>query len=284
MNLFEISKPLMNSPAVTRLQEQLASLGYDLGRHGPDGVYGEDTAAAVRAFQRAAGLAVTGKVDAEVTAPQLDAALKAREERAIAIVDRRGLHAPPQLYAAKLSPRAWTGEGENVIRGVTLHQTGCLIADRPQRWDTLNAHIGVLRDGTIVLVNPLESFIWHAQGLSHATIGIEFNGAFEGVAGRADTRWAQGALRLTPEQLRGAELLLGWLKEQFATHGGTWTLVHAHRQSYAARCGDPGSEIWQKVGLPWIAALGGSDGGAGWKVGTGRPIPREWNEQYDASY
>lgn len=48
--------------SVARAQQQLAALGYDLGASGADGIYGSKTAAAVKAFQRAAGLTVDGVI------------------------------------------------------------------------------------------------------------------------------------------------------------------------------------------------------------------------------
>lgn len=51
---------------VYRLQERLIELGHDPGP--VDGIYGQQTAAAVRAFQAASGLPVTGSVDADTLA------------------------------------------------------------------------------------------------------------------------------------------------------------------------------------------------------------------------
>ncbi len=43
----------MSGPAVADVQRKLDAAGYDIGPHGADGVYGKDTAAAVRAFEQA---------------------------------------------------------------------------------------------------------------------------------------------------------------------------------------------------------------------------------------
>ena len=50
---------------VTAMQKALAGLGYDLGRYGVDGDFGDDTEAAVRTFQAKAGVKQTGKYDAD---------------------------------------------------------------------------------------------------------------------------------------------------------------------------------------------------------------------------
>ncbi|MDD4080959.1 MAG: peptidoglycan-binding domain-containing protein [Eubacteriales bacterium] len=50
--------------AVRKLQERLMALGYHLKRYGADGVFGRETAGALRAFQHVAGLPPTGIGDA----------------------------------------------------------------------------------------------------------------------------------------------------------------------------------------------------------------------------
>lgn len=57
-----------SGPAVQRVQEALDAWGRSRGRellpkYGPDGDYGQETADAVAAYQRAAGLPATGRVD-----------------------------------------------------------------------------------------------------------------------------------------------------------------------------------------------------------------------------
>jgi N-acetyl-anhydromuramyl-L-alanine amidase AmpD len=282
---------------VRALQRALSTLGYDLGPWGADGVYGAATADAVRAFQRAVGLTIDG-----IAGPKTIAALQRQLDRRgrgstsprppqptlpESFVDRRGRHGPPPLYSASRSPRSWLGDHGRVIQGVTLHQTGIFIAEVPERWDTLNAHIAVLRDGRVILTNALSDFIWHAQGLSASTIGIEFNGSFPGVVGRSNTVWRHGGgpHALTAAQLEAADRLFVWLRATFAANGGRWTRVHAHRQSSASRRADPGSEIWQKVGLRWLELLGdgATDGGTGFCTGSGRPVPEAWNPAYQGN-
>ena len=50
---------------VTEMQKALASLGHNLGRYGFDGDFGDDTEAALRAFQAKVGVKQTGKYDAD---------------------------------------------------------------------------------------------------------------------------------------------------------------------------------------------------------------------------
>ena len=53
--------------------------------------------------------------------------------------------------------------------------------------------------------------------------------------------------------------------------------IHAHRQSSADRQSDPGSRIWQDVGIWGQQNLALSDGGKNVKVGTGLKIPEAWD-------
>jgi hypothetical protein len=285
MNLLKLTDPMMRGPAVTRLQEALAHLNHDLGNHGVDGAFGPDTEQAVRAFQKAAGITVDGIVGPGTWAA-LEATIESTDDKGPPIIDIRKDHGHPRLYSKSRSPRSWTGSGDRVVRGVTLHQTGIRLSERPRRWYTLNAHIGVLANGTILIVNDPLDFIWHAQGLSRFTIGIEFNGNFEGVRGRPDTLWKGGGGPhfLTPAQLKAADTLFEWLKQMFDDNGSKWEVVHAHRQSSKYRRSDPGSEIWQKVGIPWRDHLGATDGGPVYRLGDGRAIPKEWDSTYKSDY
>jgi N-acetyl-anhydromuramyl-L-alanine amidase AmpD len=194
------------------------------------------------------------------------------------LVDRRGLHPRARRWGGR---RAWAA-----IEGVTLHQTGCDMPGRVAGWDRLGAHVGVLRSGTVVLVNDPTEMIWHAQGLSRTTIGIEVEGNFPGVEGDDSTLWQPGgpAAHLTGAQLAGLDALFVWLRAEFTAHGARWMRVHAHRQAKNTRLADPGSAIWQRVALPWMERLGATDGGPGWRIGTGRPIPREWDPRSAVAY
>jgi hypothetical protein len=71
----ELRKPLRNSPAVRKVQQALIDAGFPLPRCGADGNFGDETEAAVKAFQRAAGLedAQIDGIVGENTLSRLDA-------------------------------------------------------------------------------------------------------------------------------------------------------------------------------------------------------------------
>ncbi|MCC7543787.1 peptidoglycan-binding protein [bacterium] len=59
LNAFGIGN---QGPCVSLIQQQLKNLGYNIGSSGVDGVYGQDTANAVKVYQQKAGLAQDGVV------------------------------------------------------------------------------------------------------------------------------------------------------------------------------------------------------------------------------
>lgn len=277
-----LTYPMLRGPVVVRVQEMLTELGFSVGRCGPDGWFGLDTMAAVLDFQTKHGLSQSGVVlDADFRKMEELLSEKSEDGTPGLIVDLRGTHKPPKLFRKERSPIPW-----KKIIGVTLHQTACLLAENPKRWYTLGAHIGVLRNGTVYIVNDPQDFIWHAQGFSHVTIGIEYNGNFPGVEGDPRTWWKAGGgmCNLTDEQLAASDVLFDWIKAQFDANGQKWKVVYAHRQASKDRRADPGSEIWQKVGSKWIERLGATDGGPDFVYKTGRPIPKEWNKDYYNPY
>ena len=172
------------------------------------------------------------------------------------------------------------------IAGVTLHQSGGppIYVDT---WRRMRAHCAIKRDGRLLLLQDPRKIIWHAQGLSKSTIGIEIEGNFRGLIDDDRTRWRPGGGPhvLTDAQRDAAGILFFVIEQAFERGGGQWTRVHAHRQSSEDRTADPGQQIWEEIAIPWMTALSESGdtysadcyGGADYCVGTGRPIPVEWD-------
>jgi N-acetyl-anhydromuramyl-L-alanine amidase AmpD len=162
------------------------------------------------------------------------------------------------------------------------------MGESPSRWLGLKAHYGVTYSGQIYRVHPEEELVWHAQQLSKTEIGIEISGFFCGIDGDLKTRpggpkeWAIQSV--TPEQVVAVKELVRYLVSLVASHGGKLAHLHAHRQSTDDRTPDPGSRVWQEIAMPLMAELGLSDGGPGWVVGKGQPIPKEWDPRSNAKY
>jgi len=281
MEMLRLTQPKMKGQSVLRLQELAGSLGFDCGRN--DGIFGPKTEEMLKKLQAHLGLeadGICGPVTWKAIMKAVEEKTTRHEKEARAagglIVDVRGLHSPPVNFKKK---RSWSE-----IRGVTLHQTGIKMSDKPSGWYSLNAHIGVTQDGKIILANDPTDFIWHAQGLSEFTIGIEISGNFYGIDGVKDTLWSGGGgpEHLNPRMIVAFDVLFDWLAAEFKKNKCAWKCVHAHRQSSNMRVSDPGSEIWQAVGMSWLKKLGKSatDGGPDFKLGSGKTIPREWNPAY----
>ncbi|AAU85106.1 endolysin [Bacillus phage BCASJ1c] len=106
-------------PLVRSLQEQLIDKGFDLGRYGADGVFGDITRNAVRDFQRAAGIAVDG-----VPGPQTFRALKAYQpdkgQMVIVDVDRLNVRSRPSFADSAVSSQVRRGEAFTIVERVNV--------------------------------------------------------------------------------------------------------------------------------------------------------------------
>lgn len=272
----------MSDPKILQLQKDLLTLGFDPGKL--DGLMGPKTRAALLDYVGGIGLDA-GSVLNDPTRLHQEAEAK---RATLALL-------PPVVPAGylDLSERctntAWRKKDRpwSEITGVTLHQTGCPMAENLERWLDLKAHYGVTYSGQLYRVHRETDFGWHAQGLSHHEIGIEIAGLFLGVESDPKTRpgapksWATQSI--TPAQVTATKDLIRYLVALVKYHGGALTEIHAHRQGApkddpkAGRKPDPGSKVWQEVALPLMAELGLSDGGPGWTLGKGEPIPEAWD-------
>ena len=87
-------------------------------------------------------------------------------------------------------------------------------------------------------------------------------------------------MNLPTAQADAVKAVLHWIVSTVKANGGGVTHIHPHRQSSKDRQSDPGSLIWQTVGLWAQNTLGLSDGGAAFTVGNGRTIPEAWDARY----
>jgi peptidoglycan hydrolase-like protein with peptidoglycan-binding domain len=269
----------MHGPAVARLQELGDFLGFDYGPN--DGIFGSDTLKVVLSVQKKFGLVQDGICGPKTWSIMLAKANKVGGETlGRDVIDIRGAHPRPKNYARQRS--------FSDIVGVTLHQTGTDMPSNPRSWERLNAHIGVTQEGKISYVNDFTDMIWHAQGLSKNTIGIEIEGNFCGVKGDKKTLWKGGG---GPHNLNlpmhlALKKVFELVQAEFIKNKQSWMRIYAHRQASDTRRGDPGSEIWQAVAMPWGERLGLTeyDGGSDFCLKNGRRIPKRWNKERIARY
>lgn len=176
-------------------------------------------------------------------------------------------------------PRVWSK-----VTGVCLHQTACNMGERIARYDTIGAHFVVTRAGKVLWMHDLDRVVVHGHGWNAQCVGIEIDGLYAGVEGDPSTVWddpttgvREVAQHVTPEAMESARQLVRWIVGEVERNGGKVNALVAHRQAADSRRNDPGSAIWQAVALPLHAELGLTDGGVGFRLGTGYPIPEAWD-------
>jgi len=268
---------------VRRLQSGLMALGYDLPRWGADAELGAETMDALARFLRDHGTEVDD--DADVVS---DAEL-AQVQRVLSATTEAP--AGPQLAGGRFHDLRSVANQSNIggrrswnqIAGITLHQTACVLGERPQRWATVVAHLGVTRGGQVIWMHDFEKIVWHGNGFNNRTIGIEMDGTYAGIEGDDRTFWRpadepdRAPQAPTAELIEAAKATVRWICEEVSRHGGRVEQLVAHRQASNQRQSDPGSALWQQVALPLHAELKLSDGGPGYTVGNGIPIPEPWD-------
>jgi hypothetical protein len=175
------------------------------------------------------------------------------------------------------------------VTGICLHQTACVMGERPQRYDGMGAHVGVTRAGRVIWLHDWDRRVIAANGLNDSTVSIEFDGLLFGVEGDAHTVWDNPAtpareqgMALTPEQVTAGRDVIRWIVADVARRGGAVTAIRAHREASASRRSDPGQAVWRDVALPMAAELGLAAGGK--TIGDGLPIPREWDPASEHQY
>lgn len=193
----------------------------------------------------------------------------------VEVVDGRDINKPPSNFHGTI---------RNNINSVMLHQTGCGMPSSPKFWQKVNAHCGVLQDGTIVLMHEFDKLIWHGNALSPQSIGIEIEGNMRGVEGLDHTYWKPGGgpHSLTEAQIEALNGALFYIiKDYMNDEGYKWEYVWAHRQSSKSRQADPGSKVWKEVGLVWQERLGV---GPSWESHNGYEIPQSWDPDSPCDY
>ena len=197
------------------------------------------------------------------------------------MVDRRRRTTP--TYEGRRYTPDVRGIGD--VWGWCLHQTAVLYGDQPhERNDTTNAHFLIRRDryGTILWLHDLDLELWAANLFNARTVSIEVEARACGIEGDRRTLWKPhlGVAEATDVQLEQLDALVRWGTALITVQGGRPRVLVAHRQSSGNRDNDPGSRIWA-VAVRLQAELelhdGGEPGHGPASVGTGSPIPVEWN-------
>lgn len=261
---------------VTRLQEKLEDgLGYKLPKYGTDGWMGLETyRAALRCARDHKITWKNYKQYKEVPGEVCTAIMALPEEKPMArgMEDITDKH---PLYNGYRTPRSL-----KQITAIVLHQTACHLGKKVKRWYTLGAHFGLPADGNIIYVNKLSVVMWHANWFNRFSVGLEIDGNFQGLEGRDSTRWTPGGRKssLTSAQIVATKETIKWVCKEVEKAGGRVTDVLAHRQTSKNRVADPGSAIWQEIGL-WAQQTLGLRNEPLYTKGSGLTIPEEWDHR-----
>jgi N-acetyl-anhydromuramyl-L-alanine amidase AmpD len=269
-------------PDVTLLQQQLGQLGASIP---VDGNFGLGTEHAVLGFQHAQGIDSDG-----IVGPKTWAALAKAVAYFAAAASSLTPPAGVEFYdQRKYAAQAHGPHGEwkvvdrpiTQVTGACLHQTACNLGERVERYNSVGAHFAVTRAGKVIWLHDFNRLVCHGNGWNAGTVGIEIDGLYAGVEGDPSTVWddpstpgREQGQKLTQETVLATRALLRWIKAQL---GPRMNAIVAHRQSSDSRRNDPGSAIWKEIALPLHVELGCTDGGIGFKLNDGYPIPASWD-------
>jgi N-acetyl-anhydromuramyl-L-alanine amidase AmpD len=159
------------------------------------------------------------------------------------------------------------------VYALVLHQMACCFSPRNplERFLTIGSHFAIANDGRILQLHPISALVWASNGFNARSVAVEFAGNFPNIKGTWWKGTEYGRNRPTPAQVDAGRYLIRYLMRAMGL-----THILAHRQSSGTRENDPGPEVWFHVGQWAVNTLGLKDGGPGFKIGTGNPIPNEW--------
>ena len=173
---------------------------------------------------------------------------------------------------ADKSRRLFTRDPKRVW-ALVLHQMACCynVKDPMTRFLKMAPHFAILPDGRILQLHPILSLTGASNGFNPGSVAVEFAGNFPDTRGKWWHGAENGQNQVTSAQIEAGRYLVRYLMRTMGLRE-----ILAHRQSSGTRDNDPGPDIWYHVGQWAIDNLGLKDGGPGFKVGTGNPIPDLW--------
>ena len=184
-----------------------------------------------------------------------------------------------------------------IVDALMLHQTACTFGVMPYqvhaaggdallaqflRAKNVHAHITAFDEGTFCPSYPLMAYVWHGNGASRRSIGLEIEGLFNGQPGGLGNALVHGSRnRGEPSDLlvETARAACTWAVEEAAREGATLRYIWAHRQFSASRQSDPGWKLWQAVALDHCEKKLGLQVQIDLVDRNGRPISTSWDSR-----
>ena len=248
---------------VRKLQLALLSKGFKLPKYGADGHLGGESWDRLERFAEVEQLSAFQPVPQEII-----------EE----LLGEPKFDFPDGFIRVKGDPgdehgwRKWTA-----IDTIVLHQTGIWLNDTPERFATVDAHVGILakHKTPIVQMHDLQAYCYHANKANKFSVGIEINGHFPGLVELYDPKkhTAEGPSTLQIEATRRA---IQWICAEVSANSGHIKYILPHRCSNGVKRSDPGEVVWKEIGLWAQEHCYLSDRGGTWTIGDGKPIPTAW--------
>lgn len=166
--------------------------------------------------------------------------------------------------------------GLDKTTAAVIHQTGFFgWKDTNPLWPEIKAHFVVRQDGRVQInYDPEVRMTTGSNAANSFAVTIEFEGNFPNTNGNAymPEKFGVSHLEEHPAQVIAGRKLLADLKALLPN----MTAVFGHRQWSDNRENDPGPDLWREVAEWAKQNLGLTDGGPGWKYGSGQPIPDDW--------
>ncbi len=175
---------------------------------------------------------------------------------------------------AKADPKVRKGLRDPAkVDTLVLHQMACCVRrkDPLRSYLSIASHFVILADGRILQLHPINQNVWASHGFNGTSVAVEFAGNFPDTRGKWWRGETFGRNRPTAAQFEAGRALVRHLKNTMGLRR-----VVTHRQSYGTKENDP--DIWREVGQWAVDRLGLSDGGPGYKIGKGSPIPDSWRK------
>lgn len=285
----------MNRELTGKVQRALLDMGYRLPRYGADGWWGDETEAACDQFCEDHDIPDAVPYES-VSWRLLEVHDAVQRVGPFPGIDSRG-----QAEAEDVAGRRKWSEIDSLL----VHQMATVFGgDKFARIPRISANCSVTVRGEALRMHDPLSWVWHAQGFSKRSIGIEIEGYYSGVEGEPRTFWKPKSkpdrrpMVLTPAVIQGALDVMRWYVRIVEAHGGKITTMLTHRQAYPSKPSDPGEAIYKAICLPIMDEFGLSGGdeyraaysylkrGRWVHVKPGRPVPNQWDsrQQFDYDY
>lgn len=179
------------------------------------------------------------------------------------------------------------------VTGIVLHQTACVMGERPERYLNTGAHFVCTRGGQRLRLHDVTDRIVSANGFNARCVSIECDGIYPGddsnQARAIATTWDDPTTKIREQPMVPTLALIAVARgtiraivREVRAAGGEVKYLFAHRQSSETRENDPGACLWREVAIPMIAELGlnvptPSFDPRTFAIDSGRPIPTCWD-------